>query len=189
MKRRFQSRKELVEYSDREEALIRKLWGGGLSAALVAVQINLEFGNERSRNAIIGKAGRMGCPRRESPIQMGQLRGSDRYRKREKRKVAEKALVVEPIFDEPELEDKIVSSVEIKSKSSHSFKDCQFIFGSVPRYPAEPDWCVEAALYREVYCEKHFELTRRALPAKKKHGGGGFNSNPMRRRIQPPIAG
>lgn len=187
MTKRFDSRKNLDAYGPKEVALLKKLWSDGLSASLVAAELNKKFGFERSRNAIIGKAHRLGLKGRESPIQRGQRRGSDRYRRREKRKVAEKALAVKPIFDEPEFGGDSKSSQEIKSESLHSSKDCQFINGEVPRYPAEPDWCPKKAEEGQPYCLEHWKLTSTRLdPGRKK--GGVFVDNPKYRR-RVPLAG
>ena len=47
-------------YLDGETALITELWTKGDSASQIARQVNAKFGQGRSRNAIIGKAHRLG---------------------------------------------------------------------------------------------------------------------------------
>ncbi len=169
-------------YTLEEEARIKEHWTAGLSASLVAAAINREFNSTRSRNAIIGKAKRLGCEARDSPIQVGQhMGGSNRYRERKKRKAAERILALE---DTAPADDGTgtVLGVAAPRKS----KQCQFIFGDVPRYPAEPMWCKDDAEPTQAYCWKHWRLTRTAVPKRKPVGSRNvFNDSPLRRKYSP----
>jgi hypothetical protein len=49
-------------YSEAELTAIKALWATGKSAAKIAKLVNAEFGTERTRNAILGKAHRLNLP-------------------------------------------------------------------------------------------------------------------------------
>ena len=179
-----------IPYSLEEEKRIVELWNDGNSASLVASKLNAEFLNGRSRNAIIGKAKRLGCVSRPSPIQVGRaMGGSNRYRRRKKRKAAEAILALEKAAEKA-LEDTAPADDETGTvlgiAAPRTSKQCQFIFGDVPRYPAEPMWCTANSEPGWAYCEKHQNLTHTAIPKRKPAGSRNvFNDSPLRRKYSP----
>ncbi len=170
------------EYTPEEERRIVEHWDAGLSASLVAAAINEEFKTGRSRNAIIGKSKRLGCVGRPSPIQVGRnMGGSGRYRARKKRKAAAAILSLEDI--QP---DDSTGDTTLGLSAPRSSKQCQFIFGDVPRYPAEPNWCRKNSEPGQPYCWDHWRLTRTAVPKRKPVGSRNvFNASPLRRKYSP----
>lgn len=55
-----------MRWTDEQTALLRKLWAEGGSASQIAKQIARETNCKLSRNAVIGRAFRIGCPHRNT---------------------------------------------------------------------------------------------------------------------------
>lgn len=58
----------MSEWTDARIAFLRKRWGEGATASQIARELNEKFGGYVSRNAVIGKASRIGLIGRPNPI-------------------------------------------------------------------------------------------------------------------------
>jgi GcrA cell cycle regulator len=141
---------------DRED-LLKKLHGEGLSASQIATRITVT-GFEVTRNAVIGKANRMGLTGGDKP-----RRSSRSARKRKpksgnsinmvfgaSRKSAKLFLTAEPFTPGPEL---VIPEHERKTLLQLEDNDCRWGIGD----PKEKDFhfCGKAKVPGLVYCEHH----------------------------------
>lgn len=58
----------MSEWTEARIAFLRKRWGEGATASTIARELNEKFGGYVSRNAVIGKASRIGLIGRPNPI-------------------------------------------------------------------------------------------------------------------------
>ncbi|MEK9917994.1 MAG: GcrA family cell cycle regulator [Pelagibacteraceae bacterium] len=124
-----------LPWTDALAAELTKLWDKGLSAREIAEALNLP-----SRNMIIGKAHRLGLPKRQSPIiYMGErkrqaLRKLAKGRKEIKRE-AKQARVRLPTFG-----------------TTGSASTCQWIHGE----PRERNFCGVQSIAGHSWCAEHY---------------------------------
>lgn len=127
---------------------LKKLWTDNANTATtIADTLNEEFDMDISRNAVIGKAHRLGLPARPSPIRQGgeKSRRLVLQENREKYNATSRGQLT-PLADGPLL----------------PAKTCQFPFGDVGE--ADFRFCEaetlrdEAGQAKSSYCKKHFEI-------------------------------
>ena len=121
-------------------AEVTRLWDEGLTTAEIGKVIGV------SKNAVVGKAHRLGLPARPSPI------------RRTKSKVSTKA---KPAVNRP-VQQRISASVINTSGAC-----CKWPFG----HPGEEDFhfCESPSLVGKSYCPKHYEMAY--LPARSRGEG------------------
>jgi GcrA cell cycle regulator len=144
-------------WDDDREALLRKLHSEGLSASQIAVRICVT-GFEVTRNAVIGKANRMGLTGGDKPRRSSR---SPRKRKPKSgnsinmvfgasRKSAKLFLDAEPFTPGPEL---VIPLHERKTIATLEENDCRWPIGD-PQH-ADFHFCGKAKVPGLVYCPHH----------------------------------
>ena len=123
---------------------LKRLWNKGLTTVEIGNRIGM------SKNAVVGKAHRLGLEGRPSPI------------KREKKKITENVKVEEKKKKEPEViqETTIVETVKPKKNKRKGVQlvdlkpnSCRWPEGD----PKEPDFCFcgQECVNGKIYCEEH----------------------------------
>ena len=141
-----------TRWTDERNDRLRELWATGLSCAKIAARLG-----GTTRNAVIGKAHRLGLESRQSPISFDA--GSDRTTQRRITRAHKQIhAVVAPLFvDAPA---RPAPPVIVGS----STEKCQWPHGNV----GEPGFgfCGEASAAGRPYCAEH--VRRAYLPPKKR---------------------
>lgn len=149
-----------MAWTDERVAMLRELWSKGLSASQIAVQLG-----GVSRNAVIGKAHRLGLESRPSPI-----RGGDGSRSRRNRAIsralearalrgtmADEEIGGEPLLAEPG-ERPLVEQQPLAppSRPVSDVKDCLWPIGD----PSEAGFafCGRETSPGRPYCADHCEV-------------------------------
>lgn len=137
-------------------AALTDLWGKGLSASQIAGQINGQYGTEFSRNAIIGKAARIGLEGRASPIKpAGSGSGPKRETLRRKKRAARMAILGEqprPIGKGDY--SSIMHTIRAFPDMGSPHKTCQWLDGE----PRERRFCGEPAVKGQSWCAHHCSI-------------------------------
>ena len=139
---------------DRADQLIH-LWATGLSCAKIAAKI----GGGISRNAVIGKAHRLGLESRPSPVKF--LDGSGRTTQRRATKAHKEIhTLIAPLFDDGPAPTHTAAPVILGSSTA----TCQWPHGNV----GEPGFgfCGAASAAGRPYCAEHVKLAY--LPPKRR---------------------
>ena len=145
-----------MAWTDDRVAMLRELWSKGLSASQIAVQLG-----GVSRNAVIGKAHRLGLESRPSPIRGGGSGSRSRRNRAISRALEAKALrgtmADEEIGGEPVLSnsgEKVVEQPLARpARPVSDVKDCLWPLGD----PGEDSFgfCGEDTAPGRPYCAKH----------------------------------
>ena len=134
--------------------MLRELWAAGLSCSKIAAQLG-----STTRNAVIGKAHRLGLESRPSPVKFSD--GSGRTMRRRVTKAHKEInTVVAPLFDDEPAPTRRATPVMIGSSTA----TCQWPHGDV----GEPNFrfCGEMSVTGRPYCAKH--VKRAYLPPRQR---------------------
>lgn len=128
---------------------LEKLWAEGLSTAEIGRQLGV------SKNAVVGKAHRLGLPGRQSPIDAKRRAAKKAAAKPRTAPVARKPAPTRPQARRPEPQQAAASAPppRPKRKTKHSGPACQWPFGD-PRLPGF-HFCGEPAVPGKPYCDEH----------------------------------
>ena len=141
-------------WTDERNDMLRELWATGLSCAKISAQMG-----GTTRNAVIGKAHRLGLESRPSPVKFSD--GSGRTMRRRVTKAHKEInTVVAPLFDDEPAPTRRATPVMIGSSTS----TCQWPHGDV----GEPNFrfCGEMSVTGRPYCAKH--VKRAYLPPRQR---------------------
>ena len=129
-----------MAWTREEEAELRKLWDAGWSGGQIAKKTN------HTKNAVIGKARRLGLAERESPIKRNIEARRNKQRSEPQLKAPEELAAIEPLIPGPPA------------------KSCQWIEGE----PSADDSCKCGApvVPGRSYCAEH--LKRTIIPESRK---------------------
>ena len=139
-------------WTEERNDMLRELWAEWLSCSKIAAQLG-----STTRNAVIGKAHRLGLESRPSPVKFSD--GSDRTMRRRVTKAHKEInTVVVPLFDDAPT--RRATPVIIGSSTA----TCQWPHGNV----GEPGFgfCGSASDAGRPYCAKHVKRAYR-LPSKR----------------------
>ena len=137
---------------------LEKLWAEGLSTAEIGRRIGV------SKNAVVGKAHRLGLPGRQSPIESKRLKQTPRSAAPEaqpQEAVAQKAKPEAPkkpdakpaVAAEPPRKAAARAAAPKQAAKKHSGPSCQWPFGD-PRLPGF-HFCGAPAVSGKPYCGEH----------------------------------
>lgn len=138
-----------MSWNDERVEMLKKLWAEGLSATEIGKRMNT------SKNAIIGKAHRMGLPSRPSPI-----RTKDRAKPKKSTPKKTAQPVVEPVKSQPEPKPEPKPAKEPAQEHSPVLTtkrgQCAWPFSD----PDKPDFrfCGKPALCGKPYCQEHYDI-------------------------------
>ncbi len=140
-------------WDERRVGILRRMWEiDGASGREIAEKI----GDGISRNAVIGKAHRLGLSIRQSPIRNAD--GSSRAARKRWRPTSETAAYKE--------RQRILGNLKcqptLPADGGSPFKTCQFLDGE----PRSRRFCGEPTFNFSSYCEEHFAVCYRPEPRK-----------------------
>lgn len=139
-----------MSWNDERVEQLKKLWAEGLSAAEIGKRM------DTSKNAIIGKAHRMGLPSRPSPIR--SKTAAKAKPKKPTQNKPEAAPVITPPKPKPKVEEKKVTPAAMAASPVLTTKrgQCAWPFSD----PDKPDFhfCGKPALSGKPYCQEHYDI-------------------------------
>lgn len=167
-----------LKWTPEEDAILYQLW---VVEGLPTVPVAERMG--KTRNAVIGRAHRLGFPPRPSPIgiRLAEAEQKRREAEREKRRLArearellllEKFAVVKP---QPQPKHRVVVKQMVTQPTpvvTRRSEPCCYPIGE----PGNRNfrYCDEPTKPGKSYCQEHYDLCIRVVPAREAPSGEGF---------------